>query len=1069
LFDEIENVTEFGFLFKTDQLDINRHYTLDLKKANIDQILNEVLDKNLYNYTVIDRNIVITLVDGNAPQDGKSKTVSGKVTDSSGATLPGVSVVVKGTTNGSITDTNGNYSLSNISANATLQFSFVGMKMQEIAVGGKAYINVTLVEDAIGLDEIVAIGYGTQKKVNLTGAVSTVKGEKLVLIGTQTSQVLQGVAAGLTAIQSSGQPGQDGAQLFIRGRGSIGASNSPLILIDGVQGDINLIAVNDIASVSVIKDAASASIYGARAANGVILVTTKRAKSGEMTVNFNSDFGWQKMNNLPKFLGALDYMKYSGSTQQQIDTYAAGMKSDPDLFPDTDWVGQFFTESGFQQRYTIGVQAGTEKLKTLASLAYSDQSGNVVHFNAKRYTGRINTDFKFSKIFEIKFDVNFSQSNSIEPSPTVGGQYYPEEISSGESLVATFGQIVRIPPVYQSRYSDGSWGDGFSGRNPIAMVNDGGENKKQTNYFVGIIKADLKPLKGLNLSLTYSPTYSDILYRQFVNNVPLISDWGKKIIRYMPGRNYFTESNPRYFSQNFNFVTSYARTIDKHNFNALVGYESIINQSSSFQASRFDYILPQYQELNAGSQATAQNSGSATHNGLMSLFGRLNYAFDNKYLLEFDLRNDASSRFAPENRSAYFPGVSLGWRMSEEPFIKNLSFITNLKLRASWGRLGNQDIGSNFPYTSLMNLGGTRNYMYGTTIATGASMDDLANGNIQWETTESTDLGLDFGFFNQRLNCEFDVYSRKTYNMLLKLPIPLVVGLNASMQNAGSMQNQGFDLALSWKDKVGDFSYSAQFIVSKVKNELLDLANIGPIISGNSYSNVGLPYGLIYGYESIGIFQDAAAISAAPTQFGNLVPGNIQYKDQPTIDSDNDGILDKGDGKINSKDRVTIGNPFPELTYALNLSANYKNFDLSIAMDGVGNRDVLLLGDAVLPLYSGGKIQEWHVNEFWSPTNTSAYFPKITATSSGHNDAQPSSTWVFNASYFKVRNIALGYTLKNVSLKDIFNNLRVYLYAQNVFTVDNLPKGIDPMIPNGSSGNMYPIPSVYGFGINLNF
>ncbi|MEN8249857.1 MAG: TonB-dependent receptor, partial [Bacteroidota bacterium] len=937
----------------------------------------------------------------------------------------------------------------------TLVFSFIGMLTQEVQVGNQTEINITMERDAIGLEEVVAIGYGTQKKVNLTGSVETIEGEKLARQpAVQTSQALVGLAPGLTAIQSSGQPGNDGATLRIRGIGSIGASNNPLVLVDGVETDINRVDANDIESISILKDASSASIYGSRASNGVILVTTKRAKSGELKVNYKNYFGVQNITDYPKYLGALDFLKYSGEDQSVIDNYSANMKTNPDLYPDTDWVNELFTENGFQQYHNLAVNGGTDKIKVFASISYTDQTGNIANYDYDKYTGLFNTDFKISDKFDIEFDINYNKS--VTNSPTTG-------------LGLITQQAFRIPPIYNSVHSDGSWGDGWAGRNPIAEVTDGGLRNNYQEYFRGKIKANYRLLPDLKLSVTYSPEYYNGFGKSFSRTFHTIIDWEAKSKRAVNFPNKLSQWNNRSFTDNFNAVLNYSKRIKEHNISALLGYEFIKYQSENFGASRTDFVLQDYQYLNAGSEENDGNYGSATHWGLMSYFARFNYSFKDKYLLEANIRRDASSRFAENNRIAYFPSFSAGWRLSEEDFIKNLGVFTNLKLRASWGQLGNQQIGSDFPYASTIAIG-ANNFIFNNEVATGAAQNVLANSGIKWETTEATNFGIDAGLLDSRLSLTAEYYIRKTKDILLRLPIPLSVGLTPSMQNAGNVENRGIDLSLGWRDAIGDFSYGARFIFSDVKNEVTNLAGIGPIISGSSIIEVGSPINMIYAYETVGVFQDQTSIDNAPAQVGTLIPGNLQYKDQLTVDTDGDGIADQADGMINADDRVVLGNPFPRMTYGIDLNAAYKGFDFSVSVQGVGKRDVILGGDMVWPLYNAGKIQEWQANESWSEQNKDARFPILEPTSFGSNDIQNSSTWVFDASYLRIRNITLGYTFPESLVGKIkVDNIRLYVSGQNLFTFDNMPDGFDPIVPNGSHGAIYPITSAFIMGVNVKF
>lgn len=995
------------------------------------------------------------------------KEITGTVIDTDGFPLIGASVVENETTNGTVTDLDGRFSLS-VSDGATLRISYIGYLAQKVKVEGQQAISVTLKEDTQGLDEVVVVGYATQKKVNLTGSVETVKGDELARQPVaQASQALAGLVPGLTAIQSSGQPGKDNAQLRIRGIGSIGASNNPLVLIDGIEGDINAIDAADIANISVLKDAASAAIYGSRASNGVILITTKRAKEGKMTVNYRNYAGWQRIAEQPDFLGALDYLKYTGSTQAEIDEYAKGIKTNPDVYADTDWVNEVFSESGFQQYHNLSVNGGTEKMGVLASLSFIDQKGNIKNFGFTRYNGRVNTNMKFTDKFDLNLDLNFLKSENYEPT---GGNLSSN--LSGLQLITK--AAYRIPPIYHVLHSDGSWGDGWNGGNPLAYATASGRDTQHRNYFRGILKANYRPFEGMNLSVMYAPEHNDSYRKRFEKQFQTVLSWDEvnnrpQSFRNVPERNSLYQANGRSFTDNFNAVVSYSKRIEDHDFTALGGYEFIKTKSESFNASRTDFELQDYPVLNAGSEANDANAGSATHSSLVSYFLRTTYSYKDRYLFEANVRRDASSRFAKENRVGIFPSFSAAWRLSEEAFLKERNIFSNLKLRASWGQLGNQQIGRDFPYASSIRLG-AHNYVFGGEVLTGASQNVLANPDIMWETTETTNIGVDAGILKQRLTFSFDYYIRKTKDLLLNIPIPLVIGLNPSTQNAGNVENKGWDFTVSWQDNVNDFKYGVGLNASDVKNEVTNLAGIGPIINHNTITEVGSPIGQIYGYETAGIFQDQASIDAAPAQFGTLVPGNLQYKDQLTVDTDGDGIPDQGDGVINPDDRVVIGNPFPRLTFGMDLNAEYKGFDVSVSMQGVGKRDVLIANDLTIPLSNAGKIQHWQVKEFWSPDNTNAKYPILAPTSTGSNDGQPSSTWVFDASYLRVRNITVGYTLpKHILEKVAFQNLRIYLSGQNLFTFDKLPKGTDPLTPNNSNGSIYPVTKNFIMGIDLTF
>lgn len=985
--------------------------------------------------------------------------VNGTVTGNDGSGIPGVSITVQGTQRGTITKADGSFDLTT-SPSSTLVFSFVGYVNQVVEVGGRRTIDISLAEDTKALEEVVVVGYGTQKKANLTGSVETIDGVQLARQPVvQTSQALTGLAPGLTVIQSSGQPGNDGGALRIRGIGSLGASNDVLVLVDGVEADINRLDAGDIESISVLKDASAASIYGSRASNGVIVVTTKQAASGKLTMNYRNNLAVQNPTGLPKFLGAREYLRYSGDNQAFIDDYNKNIGSNSDLYTDTDWIKELFTENGFQQYHNLSVSGGTEKVKSLASISYTGQDGNIKNFNFKRYNGLFNTQLKLNDKFDISFNLNFSKS---------------EQTSPNEGLNEIVMQAYRIPPIYFARHSDGQWGDGWAGQNPVAVVNDDGTRVNNSNYFRGILRVNYSPIKDLKFTLMYSPEYEDGFIKSFNRTYFTVVDWEAQTRRIRNNPNSLSQSNIRGFTENTNLLADYSKTFGLHGFSVLGGSELIKFTTERFGASRQDFVLQDFPYLNAGSEAVARNSGDATEYGLISFFGRLNYTFKDRYLLEANLRRDASSRFAKENRVATFPSISAGWRLSDEPFMQNLRGVSNLKLRASWGQLGNQQLGTqdrpnDFPYVANISLG-RDNFVFGNTVTTGATQTDLSNNRIQWETTEISNFAVDAGFLNNRLSLTAEYYIRKTKDLLLTLPVPINLGFRPAIQNAGDLQNTGFDFSMDWRDKKGGFEYGARAIFSSVRNEVTNLAGVGPIIDGATITQVGSPIGLIFGYETEKIFQSQDEINSSPAQFGKLIPGNLKYKDQLTIDTNGDGIPDRADGIINPDDRVALGNPFPVISFGLDLTAAYKGFDVAVNMQGVGKRDVLLGGDMVFGLFNAGKIQEWQVKEFWSPTNTGADYPILAATSAGSNDIQTNSTWVFNAAYLRVRNISVGYTIPaKLFEKTGVSGLRVYAAAQNLFTFDKLPEGIDPLVPNGASGNIYPITRLISLGIDVKF
>lgn len=991
---------------------------------------------------------------------GQGFTISGKVTDENGETILGASVLIKGTSIGTITDSDGLYTVQAPDGNGTLVFSYIGFQTAEVPVNSRSIVDLSMVSVSTELGEVVVVGYGTQKKVNLTGSVVSVTGKEIANQPImQTSNALIGKMPGVTVMQNSSQPGSDAASIKIRGIGTL-SNSDPLVLIDGVPGNMNGVDPREIADISVLKDAASASIYGSRAANGVILITTKRGESGKIRINYNGYAGWQEPTNLPEYVGGYEYMtlynlarqnigQSAAFTQTYIDEWQANHLTDSDQYPNTDWVNEIFTESGFQQHHSLQLTGGTEMAKVMASLSYMDQNGNIANFNYKRYNARINTDLKVSD--KVSFNLDLNMRRSVQKQPSAG-------------LVYAIREAFRDPPVYAARFSDGRWGPGWAGQNAVATIHDGGINEDQYNYVRAIIKANYKPIPGMQFSVMYAPQYNDDFGTNFRKQYEFYN-YGDLVPSLYPNQNSLIQNNNRTLNNNVNAIGTYEKTIGEHFIKGLIGYELITNDYRWFQASRDKYSLQNYQQLNAGAVDNMQNSGSATEWGLQSYFARINYDFKGKYLLEANVRRDGSSRFAEGEKYGVFPAFSAGWRVSEESFFESIGFISDLKFKASWGQLGNQNIGE-YPFASTIALG--QNFLFGGTPHSGAAQLALANKEISWETTETTNFGIDLGMLDNRLTVSAEYYIRNTSDILLAVPIPMTIGLNAPFQNAGKVRNKGWDLALGWADEINDFTYGVNFNISDVKNEVVDLLGTGPHISGATIKTEGYPINSIFGYKSDGLFQTQEEINAAPTHIGAIAPGDIRYVNQLTIDTDGDGVFDTADGLINADDRVIIGDPFPRLMYGLNLTAGFKGFDLSVMLQGVGKRSVLATGDAMWAFYNAGKIQQWHT-DYWTPENPDAAYPRLVATTS-HNNFQTTDFWVYDASYLRMRNLTLGYTFPQAVMDNIkVNRLRLYFSGQNLFTIDNMPQGWDPEIPNGTGGDLYPITAIYSLGIDLTF
>ena len=976
--------------------------------------------------------------------------VQGEIVDAqTHQTLPGVNVLIKGTTIGTASDSKGHYELNVSSSQDTLIFSYIGYREQEIPVGDKHTINVSLQQVSIQGQQLVVVGYGTEKKVNLTGSVSTISSsqiEKEPMIS--TSAALMGKAAGVTVLQNSNKPGSGSGTIYIHGIGTLGDS-SPLVLIDGVQGSLDGVDPNDIASISILKDAASAAIYGSRAANGVILITTKKGSDSKFQVKYNGYIGFQSLASQPQFVNGGEYMKYMNIarqnqgqdplyTQTDINNWYANYKTDPNHYPNTNWINTVYSKPGMQQQHHISVSGGNKTVNLFGALTYDDQNGNIPNYSYKRYNLLLNTHVEATSKLNFNFDISARRSRQVSPG---GGDY------------RVVNEAFRIPDIYAAQYTNGDWGPGWGGSNPLAYAEATGLDHNDWTYLKGTFKANYEPLTGLRVSLMYAPEYDNNFYHDFTGQFQVYDYDSKALLYTVPDKNSLTEGESRTLTNNLNVLVNYQKDIGDNHFKGLVGYELIDNRNDWFTGYRDSFILQNYPQMDAGGLDNQQSNGSAAGYGLQSYFGRIDYNYRSTYLFEANLRYDGSSRFAPGHKYGWFPSFSVGWRLSQMPFMHSISFISNLKLRASWGELGNQNIG-NYPFASVINL--NYHYIFGNTPVSAAAQTALANQGISWETTKTEGVGLDAGFFNDRLTATLDYYIRRTTGILLTLPIPMSIGMSAPYQNAGGVKNTGWDLNLDYNNALGNVNYSIGFNISNVHNEVTDLKGTGPYINGSSIIEVGHPINAIYGYKSEGLFQSQTEINNSASQTGQIAPGDIKYADL------------NGDGVIDAKDRTIIGDPFPHYSFGLNLSASYKNFDISAFIQGVGKKDILMSGDIAWAFYNGGNMQVWQEN-YWTPKNPNAAYPRLTAGTNGNN-YQTSSFWVKNAAYARLRNLQIGYTLPNqwfgsTSIK----RLRIYLLGQNLFTIDKMPPGWSPTEPNNSGGNYYPVTALYSVGIDLTF
>uniref|UniRef100_F4C9B2 TonB-dependent receptor plug n=1 Tax=Sphingobacterium sp. (strain 21) TaxID=743722 RepID=F4C9B2_SPHS2 len=1053
LLNELETKTDFRFVFNQHAVFTQNDVTITAEHEPVVKVLDRVLAKKGISYTLLENNLIVI----NDPM--QQQTVSGVVVDETGNPLPGVSVRVKGINRGAVTDANGRYQL-NIANGEVLVFSYVGYETTELTYTGQKELRTGLQLAAEGLDEVVVVGYGTQKKVNLTGSVATIKQEDISRqpVG-QASQALQGLSAGLTVTTGSGQPGRDQGALRIRGLGTLN-DNSPLVLIDGVRYDntisLNDIDANDIESVSVLKDAAAASIYGVRAANGVILVTTKRGAANKPQVSYGNYFGWQEAIRTPDFVGAQDYMRlvnlmYTNSggseqfTQDRINAYNDPNR-DPIAYPDNNWYQDVLSGSGFQQQHNVSLSGGSEKTKYRFSGNYFDQAGLVKSMNFDRLTLRLNTDFQISDKLDFNADLSARIANRDEP-----------QAPSGDAAWFQFGQAYLVTPIQSSKDENGNWRALRGENNMLRLQEEGGLYSLKDQLYTSNLRLNYRPVEGMTLSAIASNNMQTMYNSQHTKQFTYVN------LDAPIGRNDIRKIYTGYRNENYQALANYERTFSKH-YIKLLGGASYLNQyTDNLSGMRLNLPNGNLSQIDAGAADGQVANGSAEQYTLISYFGRVNYTFNDKYLFEANIRRDGSSRFSDGERWGWFPSASAGWRISQENFMKNVSFVQDLKLRASYGVLGNDALGGgalgdnidgNYPYQSNYFL---NSYPIGGVLYQTAGLRNYPNSGLTWETTNIANFGLDFTLL-KKLNVTFDYFDKRTKDILFNLPIPSSVGLEPTVQNAVSVKNSGWELALNYQDQLGDeFKYSIGLNVSDVRNEITDLKGADQVtINSNNIATgnfVGRPISAFYGYQVAGIYQTAEQVAQHAVISPSVGPGDLIYEDL-----NNDGVFDI----VN--DFTYLGSNIPRYNYGINLGASYKNFDFSAFLQGVGKVDVNTLNIEKARENLDGNIRSNWLDS-WTPENTDAAFPRLITSAVNY---QPSSFWVKSGAYLRLKNVSIGYRLpKSILAKTFISNLRIFATGQNLLTFSSLPKDVDPEAPNDI--RYYPQVRTITFGLNANF
>lgn len=1055
--------------------------SMQLQGKSAESILAELCRKAGLKYTISGRQVTITVNPSAKPAQlpsgsaGKGKKVTGVIADVNGEPLIGATVKVKGTQNATVTDFDGNYTIE-APEGATLEVSYIGFNTQEVKVGSRNSYNIEMAEDNNSLEELVVIGYGMVKKKDLTGSIAAVKGDELVnRRTTMLSNALQGALSGVMVRRSSSAPGSGAGSIHVRGVTTMGDS-SPLVIVDGVEGSLDYVNSNDVESVTVLKDAAAASIYGSKAAAGVILVTTKRgADTGKFQIKYNAEFGWEIPTKQPEMVGLTRYLEMSNELMYNdnpaagfFQTYTADQtknwmkyhETDPNKYPVTDWTDLILKDSAPRMTHTLSVSGGNKTVRTQASLTYDDVDGLYDGRKFQRYMMRLNNDFTISDKLSASLDV------------------FVRHAKSQNKIYDPFSTMRLMPAIYAATWSDGRLAEGKSGSNPYGLLKEGGSSVSHSTQVGGKGSLTFKPFKGFSLQAIVAPYINYQKSKQFkmacgytLADDPDVFGGYFDSSSGLYDTNKLTEGRNDDWHVTSQVLANYMRDFGKHSLTVMAGFENYFSKSESLGAARDQYVLTNYPYLNIGPEEYMENNGTGSEYTSTSWFGRVLYSYADRYLFQANVRHDGSSRFAKKYRWGTFPSFSAGWVVTEEPFMKKFmesqNYLSYFKLRGSWGMLGNERIGSNyFPYIALMSFGNTIFYMADGSVvsANTARPSVLAVEDITWETTTSTDIGFDANFFNNRLRLTFDYYWKKTTDMLLAIQIPYTMGYDAPNTNAGEMSTHGYDIDVTWQDNIGDFNYSVSVNFSDFLSKI-DYINNSDIISGGKIKRAGTYFNEWYGYICDGIYQTQEEVNNSATTSSTVTVGDLKYRDISGPDGVPDGVISP------EYDRVPLGNSLPRYQYGGQINASWRGIDLSMAFQGVGSQKSYLDRAMVEPLRNNyGNIPAILEGKYWSPFNTdeqnaNAFYPRLSSVSKNNNYAT-SDHWIFDGGYFRMKNITLGYTLPQQWTRYIgIDRTRFYVSASDLFCISDFPDGWDPEMGVSS----YPITTSVVFGIQVTF
>lgn len=1091
---KIEQQTNFRFVYRNSDVKDLKGLNIPLATRSVKETLQQLLSTNGLTFSEVNNKILIAKMGSDVVLPGQAEVkITGIVLDDAGLPLPGVTIVIKGNREMSAaTDLNGHFNITvPADGNQVLVFSYVGFKTQEMAIGSSTSLTVTMVAAAGSLQEVVVLGYSEQKKGNITGSVATVSGSELRQSGSaNVSNSLVGRLPGLIAFQGSGQPGRDDSRLLIRGVSTFNDA-SPLIVIDGIpqesvttkglgaQAVLAHLDPSDIENISILKDAGTAAVYGARAANGVILVTTRRGEKGVPSLNYTFNGGWQTPTMLAKAVNAYQYATLlnemyknennflpsanRGYTDPQLEEIRTG--SNPDKYGNTNWYEALMKPSSFQQRHNISVNGGGEKSRYFVSGGYLGQGGAFRSSGFNQYSLRTNLDADISK--NLKFSLNLN-----------GRKEKTEDVLPGANPVFAYRAI---SPLYVSQFTNGSYNyiaipngtNTLINGSPYLLANgDAGYWRTNANILesVGALTYAFPFLKGLSAKGTFS-------YNKYTTFIKVFNKPYTTYIRNDNGS--FTtriagNGSKASLSQNYSdretilaeASLNYKATFGKHNVEALALYTQTDNNGNYMLASRNNFPSPEIDQIFAGDPASQGTDGTAFKFARQSMLGRAAYNYAGKYLAEFSFRYDGSDVFPTDDRFGFFPSVSAGWVLSEESFLKESPVVNYLKIRGSYGRLGNDKVGTGFQYLNTYTLGTGLDgyYTFGNVDLQALVPGVIPNAAFSWEVASVANIGAEAKLFGNKLGIEADVFSKRTSKILTSrsFQLPATVGGTAPVENIGTMDNKGFEIALNHQGNIGqvqygvrpNFTYNRNKVIYRPepKGTLPEQSVIGhpfSLLSGTGLSNLG--------YIADGLYQSTAEITSGPKPlYTNVAPGDIRYKDM------------NNDGKITPDDRRLIGKgDYPAIIYGISLSASYKGFDLNILMQGASQVEKYMVGQGEWA-FSGTSVPlEKHLDR-WTPDNPDATYPRLFQ--NNLNNQAISTYWLRNGAYLRVKNIELAYNVPSTLLRPLkVSGVRMFVSGNNLFTFTKM-KDVDPEALSGGFGaSSYLIQKLVNVGLNVKF